>query len=325
MNLRRSLWWLAFVIFFIASSPRPVIAAGAEFTVTPILSATQRPTQSGYFDIDVQPGVPQKLTISLHNQANQAADFTIGTNPAYTADSGTIAYDQATPSSFTGESSMHQLLAGPETVTLAAGETKRLTYTLRPPAKVFGGVISGALYIRKELDDTATSGVAMRSRFAFAMPVRLHATGGSGMAPTLQLAAASGDPLSATIANPSPHQFGQIDLTLKVIDAAKKHVWTQNWTQLAVAPTSHFTLTPPPPTLKPGQYTLAMSAKSGRYTWRGTQAFTVTAAAARKQAAAKQPVANSPWGPLTLLGALALALIALGGVYWGWRRQKRHA
>ncbi|MCX2456456.1 DUF916 domain-containing protein [Lacticaseibacillus nasuensis] len=329
MRIRPLLWWLVGVaLVLVGGNPQPVRAAGAEFTVTPVLNAAQRAGVTDYFDLDVTPGHPQTLKMMLHNEAKTPETFTIGANPAYTSDGGAVAYDRADPTGFTGEYSMHKLVTGPTEVTLAAGESRQLTYHLTPPANTFGGIISGALYVRRELDaDNTGSGVTLQNRYAFALPIRLHSGSNLGTAPSLRLLAASGEPLSATIENPSPHQFGEISLTLTLVARATgKTVWTQTWSQLAVAPTSRFTLTPAPPVLKAGQYQLTMSAKSGEYTWQGSRQFTLSAAAAAQQAAANQPVANSPWGSLTFFAIAVLVALAAGagGWAWHWRRQRGH-
>lgn len=254
-------------------------ATSPTFTVTPILPDNQRQAVTGYFDLQVQPGQQENLQLRIANQTAETQTYTVAANPAYTTNSGMIAFDQVHPSLDQNAIRLNTLMKGPTSITIAAKDNQVITYQLKTPSVHFVGIISGGFYVLQKGNAAAastTNGVRFTDQFAIGIPIILRQDLETLNPPALELTKASIGTanhypvVNASIHNPSSNQFGEIatDYSL-VTTGSDKPVLTGHFAGLAVAPHSRFTQNIPlnGKQLRAGAYTLKWTAKSGSYTW----------------------------------------------------------
>lgn len=308
-------------------------AVSPTFTVTPILPANQRQAITGYFDLEVQPGQQEDLQLRIANQTDETQTYTLAANPAYTTNSGMIAFDQSRPPLDRNAIRLNTLIKGPASATIAAKSSQVVTYHLQAPSAHFIGIISGGFYVLQK-GGTATmssnGGVRFTDQFAIGIPLILRQDLKTPNPPMLELTKASIGTanhypvVNANIHNPSSNQFGKIfaDYTL-VRTGENKAVLTGHFAGLAVAPHSRFTQSMPlnGKQLQAGSYTLKWTAKSGSYTWNKQVNFRYNghlpsnAIVSRRQTpAASQNSSVMPW----IIAGIATALLIMILGIWRW-------
>ena len=98
--------------------------------------------------------------------------YTIAVNPAYTTDSGAIAFDRAMPPLNQDARRLNTLISGPEKVSVPAKTERLVTYTLKAPSQHFIGVISGGFYVNLKMTPAPTSRqAALASQIRFAIGI----------------------------------------------------------------------------------------------------------------------------------------------------------
>ena len=308
-------------------------AAAPKFTVTPILPANQRQKVTGYFDLEVQPDQQEDLQLRIANQTNETQTYTLAANPAYTTNSGMIAFDQSRPSLDQNAIRLNTLIKGPASATIAAGSNQVVTYHLHSPTTHFIGIISGGFYVLQKGDTAATSstgGVRFTDQFAIGIPIILRQDLKTPNPPLLELTKASIGTanhypvVNANIHNPSSNQFGEIATDYALLPTGgTKAVLTGHFAGLAVAPHSRFMQSMPlnGKQLPAGSYTLKWTAKSGSYTWTKQVNFRYNghlpsnAIVSRPQTpAASQNSLALPW----IIAGIATGLLIIILGIWRW-------
>ncbi|KLI76727.1 MULTISPECIES: DUF916 and DUF3324 domain-containing protein [Lacticaseibacillus] len=326
---------LLLFLFMVFIWPLRVVnaAVAPKFTVTPILPANQRQTVTGYFDLQIQPGQQEDLQLRIANQTDETQTYTLAANPAYTTNSGMIAFDQSRPSLDQNAIRLNTLIKGPASATIAAGSNQVVTYHLQSPSTHFIGIISGGFYILQKGGTAATSstsGVRFTDQFAIGIPLILRQDLKTPNPPMLELTKASIGTanhypvVNANIHNPSSNQFGEIATDYKLFPTGgNKAVLTGHFAGLAVAPHSRFTQSIPlnGKQLQAGSYTLKWTAKSGSYTWTKQVSFrynghlpTNAITSQPKTPAASQNNLALPW----IIAGIATALLIIILGIWRW-------
>lgn len=204
---------------FLIAAGQKTTATTPAFAVTPVLPSNQKQADAGYFDLQVDPGQQENLQLRISNLSDQVQTYTIAVNPAYTTDSGAIAFDRAMPPLNQDARRLNTLISGPEKVSVPAKTERLVTYTLKAPSQHFIGVISGGFYVRPENDSStnkSASGVSFTNRFAIGITTILRQDFKTPNPPLLAMTKAGIGTINhyaavqATISNPSGNQFGDI-------------------------------------------------------------------------------------------------------------------
>ncbi|RNE11121.1 hypothetical protein FAM22280_01305 [Lacticaseibacillus paracasei] len=236
------------IIPFLIAAGKKTTATTPEFAVTPVLPSNQKQADAGYFDLQVDPGQQENLQLRISNLSDQVQTYTIAVNPAYTTDSGAIAFDRAMPPLNQDARRLNTLISGPEKVSVPAKTEKLVTYILKAPSQHFIGVISGGFYVSPENDSStnkSASGVSFTNRFAIGITTILRQDFKTPNPPLLAMTKAGIGTINhyaavqATISNPSGNQFGDItsDYALSKT-GTKKALITGHFVGQAVAPHS---------------------------------------------------------------------------------------
>lgn len=149
------------------------------FSVNPVLPENQIAGQKGYYDVLMQPGQEQELSVELANGTDKDVTVNVALSNAKTNDNGVVEYsanDIPVHSSLTHP--FEDLVEYQEQVTIPAGAQQVYTFKVRMPNEEIPGVIAGGLSLQAAEDETAEStneqGVAVKNKFAYAIAVLLN-------------------------------------------------------------------------------------------------------------------------------------------------------
>lgn len=327
--MRKLMALIGVVLGLVLAGGQPAHAAsGSRFTLTPVLSDSQS-KQAGIFDIVAKPGSQVKIAGKVTNLAGSERTVQVQITNAGITQSGQIDYTPGVDRDKTLKHPLTSMTAGKQTITLAAHQSKQVTFTLNIPQKGFKGMKLGALYaIDPQTYGGSGKGVSLSNRFSMYTAINLR-TSKQYVRPTLKIAKVHYSQQNhqaavlARLQNPRPELFGQMTVTTKVTkQGSKKVLLSRTAHKQAMAPNAHYDFaTMATDGLRAGKYTLQLEAKSGTRKWHFTRHFTVT----RKQAAAIDSATSittpgTPWYVWVLIG-LAVVIIALLGVIL-WRRHK---
>lgn len=326
--MKKRKWWLVLVAalmgFCTMQAQHASAASGAGFTVAPVIPSNQIGDISSYFNLLVKPGSTQKLTVNIANTTNQDKKLRVSATNAFTQTNGEIGYK---PNNQTDPSAKHylkDLASKPINITIPGGQVQAVTMSVKVPKRGLDGVLLGGIYV---LDRTtrrsSASGMRINNRFALVVGVQLQTvkTAQTDVRPEVKLMSVQGGLQSnkpavlATLQNPTPTYFGQMDITAKVSwRDSTKTLFKRKVYNYAMAPTSHFAFGIFPDVgLEPGDYTLDLLAVSGKRRWHFKKNFTILAAEAdkiNKEAGIKVSHAW-PWWVWVIIGLGILLLILL--------------
>jgi len=150
------------MIGFVGFSQEVFANGELNFSVRTMTLESQFGDDKGYFDVELQPGETEELTLVVKNVRNIPIDLSITAHTAYTNINGVVEYggetDQPDP---TLKVEMKDLLdVEDEPIRLEAGEEKRIVTTLTMPATIqnflptFVNELSVEAAIRREGSDT---------------------------------------------------------------------------------------------------------------------------------------------------------------------------
>ena len=332
---RRVLWlvaalWLVF--------PLPVLAQEGtlNYNVSPVFPQSQAQDNQSYFDLALDPGETETLSLKLQNVRQEPIELAITAHTAYTNVLGVVEYGadakQADP---TLPYSLADLIEAPEPITLAAHETKTIAIDLHMPKEAFDGFLAGGLRVSEVQEETERStdgeGLAIRNEFSYVVAV-LVSNARASVTPDLELLEVFPDQLnyrnviSANLQNFQPAFLNQLAVEATIHRAGEEAVlYEANQEMMQMAPNSNFNF---PISLegdrfRSGEYVLKMTATSGNQSWTWEREFTIEADEAR--ALNRQDVTIDTsinwWMVGTIVSILALAGVVL---YVVIQKKKQH-
>lgn len=262
---------------------------GAGFTVTPVLGKGQTDPTAGYFSIKGEQNESYPVTVAVQNLTeNENQDFDVQLVQATTSNNGHIDYTPSSKKMIAGGLSLKDLVEekkATQKVTVAAGQTKNITFNLKLPQDNIKGTVLGSVYVRKVPKETAKSkGVGVRNAFAMTIPVIISEDFNKKITPKLALTNAqmksdTGVPkVVGEVSNQAPSMFGQIKVEAWVTEKGKTDKLYQSQSEkYEMAPYSSFeyTIDTNNHLLKPGKYTYHMLMKSGDKSFDMARDFTV--------------------------------------------------
>ncbi len=250
---------------------------GAGFTVTPVLGKGQTDSAAGYFSIKGKKNESYPVTVAIQNLTEHEKQvFDVQLIQATTSNNGHIDYTPSSQKMMTGGLFLKDLVEDKkdtQKVTIAAGQTKNITFNLKLPQNNIKGTILGSVYVRKVPQETAKSkGVGVRNAFAMTIPVIISEDFNKKITPKLELSNArlksdTGVPkVVGEVSNQAPSMFGQIKVEAWVTEKGKTDKLYQSQSEkYEMAPYSSFeyTIDTNNHLLKPGKYTYHMIMRSG--------------------------------------------------------------
>lgn len=289
MKFIKGLGCFAILLFTLFLPVNAHAEEGAGFTVTPVLGKGQTDPTAGYFSIKGEKNTSYPVTVAVQNLTeNETQDFDVQLVQATTSNNGHIDYTPSSKKMVAGGLSLKDLVEdkkATQKVTVAAGQTKNITFNLKLPQDNIKGTVLGSVYVRKVPHETAKSkGVGVRNAFAMTIPVILSEDFNKKITPKLELTNAqmksdTGVPkVVGEVSNQAPSMFGQIKVDAWVTEKGKSDKLYQSQSEkYEMAPYSSFeyTIDTNNHLLKPGKYTYHMLMKSGDKSFDMARDFTV--------------------------------------------------
>lgn len=326
----KATWWLLplfslFLFFF------PSVAQAEEtlsFYVTPEFSESQIEGSTSYFDLNLDAGETENLSLKLQNASSEPIRVQVTPHTAYTNVHGVVEYgkDAQEPDNSL-LFSLDELIDPSGVIELAGNETKTITVPLHMPEESFKGFLAGGLRItevKEEQEETASNeeGVAIKNEFAYVIGVVVSNSRDS-VQPDLDLLAVFADQLnyrnviSATIQNFTPTFVNRMAVEATVQRVGEDEVlYEASDEMMQMAPNSHFDF---PISLEgdrfvAGDYVLKLRATSGEEEWSWERTFTIEADEARSlnQADVTIDTRLNWW----MIGSIVMIVLLLGIVLY---------
>lgn len=321
---------MRFLMFFVAClfSLTPVYAFAQEanlaFYVTPEFPDSQVEDSSSYYDLNLEPGEKETLSLRLQNANDEAKSIQITAHTAYTNVHGVVEYgkDALNPDE-TLPYSLDELLDTPEVIELAGNETKTVEIPIHMPQESFDGFLAGGLRIsevqeEQEVVSGEEEGVAIKNEFAYVVGVVVSNSRGS-VQPDLELLDVFADQLnyrnviSATIQNFTPTFVNRMTIDATVQRVGENDVlYEASEEMMQMAPNSHFhfPISLEGDRFQGGEYVLKLKATSGENEWEWERNFTIEADEARALNRADVTIDSSiNWW---MIGVISLVVVLLG-------------
>jgi hypothetical protein len=288
----RKRWEVFFPLFFISLFSLAMlgfsIRASAEsnkvsFDAQAVLPDNQRSDVS-YYDLKVQPGATQQLTLKLRNTSEKPIRVKVEANNAHTNQNGALDYSKH-QQKLLGGPTFEELISKPQTITLESGQEREVSFQLTIPKAGFTGTILGGFYCYEDTKDQETKGdgFSLENQFAYTIGVRLECSDET-VAPDIRLTKVKPGlqngylTVFATLENPVPVVMSQLEMTATVTKKGEKQVLREVKKKVSFAPRSPFKLpisweNEP---LKKGQYQLSilLKASSGK-AWHLEKSFAI--------------------------------------------------
>ncbi|MHC8519375.1 DUF916 domain-containing protein [Weissella confusa] len=316
-------------------------AAGNDYTVQAVVPASQIDKSNvSYFDMQLQPGQTESLTINLANTSNKTITVDVNKGTAGTQTGGVVDYTASAGFDKTLAAKIGDGIEVADKVTIAPKETKAVTAKVTMPSVPTNGIYVGGLKFTEEGQGADTgSGDGMRVSGVFSYAVAIlarNATSNNDVADTLMpngvklISKAGISSIGTNVINPKAALLNRLEIIGRVTDASGQVYLSQTKKMMQMAPNSNFDflMTSKGKEIKAGRYLAKYTAfwsqdANGQYadakgtrfdytkTWE--QEVTVTAEQAKKYNAADRSIQANNSIPVWvwIIGGILLLLILI--------------
>ncbi len=296
-------------------------AQGSTFSITPIF-ADKASKDAGYFDITAKPGQKVTFAMNVKNMTKKSEVIRVQIADAYTTDAGQIAYSPDGPKDKSAKYRLSDLAGHAQKVALAAGATKKVSFTITVPQTGLKGILLGSLYAidNASYGKSSSGAMTLGNKYAMYSAIELR-TSTKYVHPALKLmkfklGMQNGKASAlATIQNYEPQMFGKMTVNAKVYKGnATKPMLTRKVSDYAMAPNSHFDFgLYTNNAFTPGKYTIDLTAHSGDRTWHFRRTITVTRDQVKQinDAASLKPDNQIPWWLIALIVLMLIIILLL--------------
>lgn len=326
------------MIGFVGFSQEVFANGELNFSVRTMTPESQFGDDKGYFDVELQPGETEELTLVVKNVRNIPIDLSITAHTAYTNINGVVEYggetDQPDP---TLKVEMKDLLdVEDEPIRLEAGEEKRIVTTLTMPQDEVEGLLAGGLQLsevaqEEEEEDSEDKGMQIINSFSYVIGVVASNDRTQTIVPELALLDVFADQInyrnafSATIQNFLPTFVNELSVEAAIRrEGSDTILYRASEEMMQMAPNSNFNF---PISLngerfRSGTYVLNMTARSGEHEWTWEETFDVTADEARRLNQSDVSVKDTNWW---LIAAIVLIVIIISVLAYTTYKNKKKA
>lgn len=314
---------------------RQVQASEAGYTISAKLPDNQYDNSVSYFDLLMNPGKKQKLTITIENLVNSNKTFKISPNTAYTANGVNEAYDKYNVDKYSNAKyKFKDIFSGQKEVTLKPYESKDVSLELTMPEEKIVGILEGAIYVidvdKGETKLTNEESFGIRNQFSMSLGVVLRESSTVHEKPDLKLRQVraskhnftNSSAIITTLENNKAATIGKLDIKAKVSrKGSSKTLFNSSIKNRSVAPNSKFDYAVPMYNswVNPGKYHLHLVADNGVSQWSFDREFDITFA----QSMEINKDNKSLWWIWLVILLVIIFVITLAVTYYlGYRHRK---
>lgn len=293
---RLAIFSLMLFISLVGFMPK-VEASELKFSVEPVLPENQRSTGHTYFDLNMKQNQKQTLKVHMRNDTDKEVIVKPSIHAATTNINGVVEYGESnTKVDETIQYNLEDIVKSSvdEIKVPANGETD-LDLNVQMPEAKFKGVLAGGITleekeVEKQAEKNKAQGLAIENKYAYVVAVVLHESE-EKVASELKLTTVEPgqvnvrNVINATLQNTQPKYMNQLSINTKITKkGAKEVLYSSEKEGMQMAPNSSFAypVSLKGEALKPGKYTLDMTATSMKQEWHFTQDFEIKADVAKK-------------------------------------------
>lgn len=278
----KGLWMVCLVGLFFTGFMVKAEANAIQFTMDAELPDNQIDQNKTYFDLLVEPGMEQELSIVLTNKSDEKLDLSVKLTTAVTNSHGIVDYTVVDPEF--DDSLLHPFsemaTADATSVTLEAKEQKKVTLKLSVPKEPFDGIILGGVYV-KQKNTSKAENIETQQAMVKAVSLRMNSdqvpldmkligaqTGKQGYRNVFQ----------AIIQNPQATLMDGITIEAQVLKEDDQIVFENKTEGIHMAPNSNFAYAIPldQQLFEAGDYTMKINASANGEVWEFEEAFNVS-------------------------------------------------
>ncbi|GEU14168.1 hypothetical protein QuyetLC_26680 [Bacillus anthracis] len=131
---------------------KQVFAEGSDYSVVPLLPENQKTDTKSFYDIELTDNKPFELSFSIANISDNKKSFSVLGFDAATNSNGIIDYSNENLTEKVDKNKrLTNYLELPNSFSVEAGETKKISFKLSPDSSQFEGYILGAIQIVPEI------------------------------------------------------------------------------------------------------------------------------------------------------------------------------
>ncbi|KGL44721.1 DUF916 and DUF3324 domain-containing protein [Listeria sp. SHR_NRA_18] len=310
----------------------PVFAQEPAFSVKAVLPENQRGEATSYFDLRMRPGQQQELEVALRNATDKDVTILVEANSAFTNGNGIVDYNATDKP--VDESLKHGFgsiaeVVNQEIIVKAKTETKAKIKVKMPDVAKDGVILGGLVFSEKEAAHDA--GAKLQNRFSYTIGVVLSQND-TVVKPDLHLGEIKAaqqnyrNKITANLQNDQAVILRDLAIKAEVYrENGTKALFEQKSEKLRMAPNSNFDYaihTRDQP-LKPGNYTLKLTATSGEDTWSWERDFKIDKATADDLNNTALDLDEGGWSTIGFVVAIIILLGLVMVLFWKQRQTKK--
>ncbi|MGK7376429.1 DUF916 and DUF3324 domain-containing protein [Planococcus sp. 1R117A] len=321
-------------LLFLALGSSPAAADDGQvgYSVEPHIPANQIDKKQTYFDLLMEPGQKQELTVTVWNSTNKDMKVKASINNPVTNRNGIIDYtkidaetDESLAVPITNIAELQE-----ELVTVPANGSETVTVLLKMPDEAFDGVILGGLYFEKVLDEeTEDAGIQIQNKYTYVVGLMLSETD-KVIKPELALKTVQPSlvnyrtAVTANIQNSTAAIVNDLEIDARVLSEDGEELVYVEKRDLSMAPNSNmdFVIDWENRELEPGAYTLVMDGTLGEENWIWEYPFEIPKEEAEEL---NEEAVDLVEGTNAYVngGYSLVIVILLGIIFWLLRRSKK--
>lgn len=292
------------------------------FGIKATIPDNQIDSQLTYFDLKLEPGTSQQLSVTLTNTTTQEKKIHLIPNRATTNQNGSIDYSQENAVKDASLAiDFNDLISEKQLVTLAPKEVKDVAFTLHAPKNTFKGTVLGGLFVYEDKENKtepqAEEAIQLTNDFSYIIGVKLRSNE-TEIEPDFVLKTVKPElknhrtAVVATIQNNQPAIVREMTIVSKITKAgSQKEVLSNSKTGIGMAPNSSFDFPIgfQEQALKPGSYHLHLTLTIEDKTWELSRAFDISQTEANTINSKAVNIEKSPLVMILLLMLVILVII----------------
>lgn len=266
------------------------------FTVEPVIPDNQIDKDASYYHLAVEPDKEQEISVKIKSVMKEPVTVDLGLTNAVTSSSGIIDYGQEKPvldeSLKVPLTTMVTIPKDEQQVTVQNFEEKIVKIKIHPPKEAFSGIKLGAITFMKSEGENTKKKAGISNRYGYKVGLLLSEDR-TAYNEEADLKLKSIKPgldngskvINIKFQNPEPKILPRLTIQAKMTEKGSKTVIKElKMTDRSLAPNSNFDFGIPwgMDPIKPGKYTMHITAQSGERNWKWDEDFTIDSAAANK-------------------------------------------